>query len=370
MKAWTGRLLLLAAALALSLCLAELFLRSFDPQPLNILYVRPDGILAHVPGIDTRILGLETRARVRTNRDGLRDVERPREKPPGVARVLVLGDSMIEGLQVELPATMPKRVQQFLSNALPGRAIDVINAGVSGSSGPYALAWLEKDGLAYGPDVVVVTFTARNDIDEAADFGERTRSRFYEAKSFLRSRFHLYSLLERALDAQDWLRNALAALRIVEPADPTRPRIEPGNIHTMSREAWYYDGRLDEREARGYDRLFASWDRILSLCRARGIPVLFVLLPTYFQVTRDPGALGYPAWVSAFVRNDRESQDRVLAFLRDRRAPVVDLLPEARRRGKGIYLLKDQHFSAAGNTFAAQETARAILARGWLSRSQ
>jgi hypothetical protein len=60
----------------------------------------------------------------------------------------------------------------------------------------------------------------------------------------------------------------------------------------------------------------------------------------------------------------------VLAFLRDRRAPVVDLLPEARRRGKGIYLLKDQHFSAAGNTFAAQETARAILARGWLLRSQ
>ena len=38
------------------------------------------------------------------------------------------------------------------------------------------------------PDVVVVTFTARNDIDEAAGAGVRKRSRFYELKAWLRSR--------------------------------------------------------------------------------------------------------------------------------------------------------------------------------------
>jgi hypothetical protein len=46
----------------------------------------------------------------------------------------------------------------------------------------------------------------------------------------------------------------------------------------------------------------------------------------------------------------------------------VDLLPGARRRGKALYFQKDQHFSVAGNTFAAQETAFAILAERRLSR--
>ena len=366
MKAWAGGLLLLAAGIVVSLCLAEFSLRIFHPQPLNILYVRPDGILAHVPGIDTELRAPETRARVRTNRDGLRDVERPREKPPGVARVLVLGDSMIEGLQVDLAETMPKRLQQFLSDAMPGRTIDVINAGVSGSSGPLALAWLEKDGFAWGPDILVVTFTARNDIEEAAVAGEGKRARFYELKVALRSRFHLYALAERAINEQDLLRNALAFFGLVVPADPARAR--PGTPGAVNQEAWHYDGTLEALEARGYNRLFASWDGTVSLCRARGIPVLFVLLPSYYQVTREARALGDPRLVAALVRNDREPQDRVLAFLQARGIPVVDLLPEARRRGKALYFQKDQHFSVAGNTFAGQETATAILARGWLSR--
>jgi len=364
MKVWAGRLLLLVASLSLALILAELFLRHFTPQPLNVLYVRPDGVLSHVPNLDIEEVGIETRARVRTNRDGLRDVERSREKPTGVTRVLVLGDSLIEGLQVDLAETMPKQLERFLMRDLPGRRIDVINAGVSGSSGPYALDYLEKDGLAYDPDLVVVTFTSRNDIEDAADAGRRRYSRFYQTKTSLRSRFHLYSLLERALNAEDRLRNALAFFGLVEPADPRRARA--GMPGAVNQEAWHYDGRLEEQEARGYDRLFASWDGILSLCRARGIPLIFVLLPSYFQVTRDPAALGEPSRAAAIVRNDREPQDRVLTFLRRRGAPVIDLLPEARRRGAGLFFPKDQHFSAAGNAFAAEETARAILRLGRL----
>jgi len=363
MKVWAGRLLLLAASLSLALILAELFLRHFAPQPLNVLYVRPDGVLSHVPNLDIEEVGIETRARVRINRDGLRDVERPRKKPTGVTRVMVLGDSLIEGLQVELPETMPKQMEKRIRAALPGRRIDVINAGVSGSSGPYALRYLQKDGLAYAPDVVVVTFTTRNDIEDAATAFEKKPPPLYALRVFLRARLHLYASAERALNTEDWLRNALAFFGLVEPADTRWARA--GTPGAVNQEAWHYDGRLEEQEARGYDRLFASWDGILSLCRARGIPVIFVLLPTYFQVTRDPAALGEPSRAAAIVRNDREPQDRVLTFLRRRGAPAVDLLPEARRRGAGLFFPKDQHFSAEGNAFAAEETARAILRLGW-----
>jgi len=362
MNLWLRRALRVLAGVALGLACVEILLRIFTPQPLNILYVRPDGVLSHVPGIDVDLITVERRARVRINRDGLRDVERPRRKPPGVSRVLVLGDSMIEGLQVELPETMPKQMEKRLRAALPGRRIDVINAGVSGSSGPYALRYLQKDGLAYAPDVVVMTFTARNDIEEAATAFEKKRPPLYALRVFLRARLHLYASVERTLNTEDWLRNAIAFFGLVQPADPTRART--GTPGAVNMEAWHYDGRLEEQEDRGYDRLFASWNEILSLCRARGIPVVFVLLPTYFQVTRDPSVLGEPSRVTVLVRNDREPQDRALAFLEHQGVPVVDLLPGARSRGATLYLPKDQHFSAAGNAFAAEETTRAILRLG------
>src|SRR5574337_1459165 len=40
----------------------------------------------------------EFKTTVRINSKGLRDVEHPYEKPPGVFRILVLGDSYMEGL--------------------------------------------------------------------------------------------------------------------------------------------------------------------------------------------------------------------------------------------------------------------------------
>jgi lysophospholipase L1-like esterase len=387
MKGWGGRILLLVLALAVSFAGAEIALRLFAPQPLNLLYVRRDGVLSHVPNADALQVGIETRARVRTNRDGLRDVERPRAKPPGAWRVLVLGDSMVEGLQVDLPRTMPKQLERILARALPGtrpeapraagaradfnarsgakRVIDVINAGVSGSTGPDAARYLEREGLSYEPDVVVVTFTARNDVDEAAA-ARPARPPLYEVKTFLRSRYHLYGLLERAVNEQDWLRTLLSAAGLVAPPDPFRYRGAPGAVN---QEAFHYDEVMQDWEARGYDRLFASYDAILRMCRPRGIPVAFVLLPSYYQVTRSPRALGDPERVRAIVRDDREPQDRLIAFLANRRAAVIDLLPAARARGAALYLPQDQHFSAAGNAFAARETARVILEKGWLAKT-
>jgi lysophospholipase L1-like esterase len=366
MKRWVGNVLLLLVGLAVGLACAETAVRILKPQALNILYVRPDGLLSHVPGIDIIQIGPETRTHVKINREGLRDVERPRAKPPGVTRVLVLGDSMIEGLQVELPETMPKQLEQRLQAMLPQRRIDVINAGVSGSSGPYALQYLKEEGLSYAPDVVVVTFTSRNDIEDAAGAFGRRPARLYELKVFLRSHFHLYALLKRALDENDMLRNALAALGLVKSADPTRVR--PGTWDVVSEEAYHYDGVVDGKEAVGYQRLFASYNGILSVCRARRIPVLFVLLPSYYQATGRAALLGNPLRVNRIVRNPREPMDRVTAFLTSRHADVLDLFPEARKRGETLYFPVDQHFSVAGNAWAAQETAKVILAKGWLSK--
>ena len=358
---------MVAASFGLSFLAAEMFVRVVAPQPLNALRVRPDGVLSHVPGLDFMLHRKEYHTRVRTNADGLRDEDRPRAKPFGVTRVLVLGDSMIEGLQVDLAFTMPKQLQQRLEQEFPERRFDVINAGVSGSSGPQAARYLEKDGLLLDPDLVVATFTARNDVRDAAQERYRHLPPAYGLRTALRSRLHMYNLLEGALNASVRLRNAVASFGLVAHADPKRQkrqRLE--GVRRISLEASLYDGRLSDWEQKGYKRLFESYDRILELCGTRDIPVLFVLLPTYFQATGFSLALGHPAQVRYLVRNARETQDRVLTFLNKRGVEGLDLLPSMQENAEDFFFKNDQHFTAQGNALAARKTAQAIVERPFM----
>jgi len=51
----------------------------------------------------------------RYNSHGFRDYERSYEKPQGVYRIVVLGDSYIEGLQVELEKTFTAQLEKMLN---------------------------------------------------------------------------------------------------------------------------------------------------------------------------------------------------------------------------------------------------------------
>ena len=84
---------------------------------------------------------------------GLRGKDRPYAKPAGIYRILVLGDSMVDGFSVELK----DRVSEVLENQL-GPRTDVVNLGVSGYSTDQEALMLESEGLKYQPDLVVVFF--------------------------------------------------------------------------------------------------------------------------------------------------------------------------------------------------------------------
>jgi len=361
MKRWAARIIQLVISLALVLGIAECSIRTFAPQTLNVLRLRADGVYSHVPNADVMYHGPDSMARVRINSDGLRDVERPREKPEGVTRILMLGDSMIEGLQVELEDTMPKQLEARLSKTFPGRKFDVINAGVSGSTGPEALRYLERGGLDFDPDLLIVTITTRNDVQEAADTREIPRPFAYDLRVHLRSRYQLYSLFENAINANPRVRNALAAIGLLSPAQPTPAAAG------VSNEVYLYDGMLEPFEMVGYERLFDSYEKMAALCRERNIPVLFVMIPSYFQATGYAAVLGNPATVGEVVKNGREVQDRMLAFFEQHGAAAADLLPDMKQDPEAYYLPTDRHFTAAGHASAAAATARALVERGMLA---
>jgi hypothetical protein len=98
-----------------------------------------------------------------------RDVELG-PKPPGVRRVIVLGDSFTEGQGVKEGDTYPRRLEALLNASGTGRW-EVRNAGRRATDFPDLFAAFEQV-LPFAPDVLVFGMVL-NDADRSADFQAR-----------------------------------------------------------------------------------------------------------------------------------------------------------------------------------------------------
>ncbi len=99
-----------------------------------------------------------------TNSQGFRSNEDFNlEKPPGVFRVIALGDSTTEGFEVRQDYTYSAVLERYLRNN--GINAQVFNTGVSGFGTAEELIYLENEGMRYQPDAVVLGFFG-NDFDD------------------------------------------------------------------------------------------------------------------------------------------------------------------------------------------------------------
>ncbi len=108
----------------------------------------------------------EFKTTVRINSKGLRDVEHTYEKPRGVFRILILGDSYMEALQVELEETFARLLEERLNQQTTTR-VEVINSGVSSYGTDNELLYFRHEGYKYQPDLVLLAFTTCNDVRES-----------------------------------------------------------------------------------------------------------------------------------------------------------------------------------------------------------
>lgn len=97
---------------------------------------------------------------VSTNDKGLRDKAHKYEKPAGTFRIVVLGDSYMEGTHVPDGKAFP----QVLESLLASRGVEVVNLGVSGFATTAEWLYLQEEGIKYQPDMVLLAFFAENDL--------------------------------------------------------------------------------------------------------------------------------------------------------------------------------------------------------------
>jgi len=143
------RAALVLFALVLALAGAEAFLRTVHPM-YGTLLTADDYRLSDNPEI-----GYEPLPNAGDhNSDGLRDKEYSKEKPPGVFRVVVIGDSLAYGLGVSRDQTWSSVLERLLNEKFPGQ-FEIINLAVPGYDIVQVVEWFKKKGLAYHPDLVV-----------------------------------------------------------------------------------------------------------------------------------------------------------------------------------------------------------------------
>lgn len=95
------------------------------------------------------------RTKVVTNSKGLRDDEYDYGKPPDVKRILLLGDSVVAGMEVEADQVLDRRLESLLSRH--GK-YEVINAGVRGYGTDQQYVFFQSEGYKYDPDVVIYVY--------------------------------------------------------------------------------------------------------------------------------------------------------------------------------------------------------------------
>jgi lysophospholipase L1-like esterase len=92
------------------------------------------------------------RNHVKTNSHHFRDDEYSYDKPSGTKRILLLGDSVVEGLEVERHEVMDVQLEMRLAHH---GHYEVINAGVQGYGTDQQYLFLKDKGFRYEPDIVI-----------------------------------------------------------------------------------------------------------------------------------------------------------------------------------------------------------------------
>jgi len=344
---------MLCTSLGLAYLVGEVSVRILAPQQLIVK--RPDiwqpvdtlGWI-HRPDVTTTINTGERTVHVFTDGDGFRVGRAGRVESK--RRVLLLGDSFMEALQVEYEQSLAGLLEARLGTRL-GETVAVRNTGVGGWDPPQYLMEARRELARERFDVVLVSVYLGNDVvtrrveryapgppvdapfhrlrlPRHITYAELVDAVFYPINDFLKARSHLFILVKKQ-------------------ASTLRMR--------LGLTAEYFPEELLRREANS-----SRWTVTAQICRdirdlalARGAATVFVLIPAPFQVDTAAFYRALKGFKIDAAAVDLEQPERLLSgAMGAYRLDVVDVLPDFRRAERGgshLYGTVDPHLSPEGH---------------------
>lgn len=335
------------------------------------------------------------------NSRGFRGPEVTERKPPGVVRIILLGDSFTDGYTVPLPQRTAEVLQQLLQGRADSQRVEVIAMGTSGYSTDQQLLWFESEAVRYDPDIVVLMFygndvwyNARPDYygygkpmfvtregrltltnvpvprpaAQAAQAAEAEQTGDVTIARWLRDRTKLGLLAARAVRTNPTLLSVAARLGIVAP--PRETEIEAASDANAPREFSVYQEPLPSDIAAAWTITDSLIARLRDAVQAQGARfVVFEIPPRPVIHPRDGG---FPP-----IRTSDGKAVLDLDAVRRRLThtctalnlscvfPAERMIEAARTLGGGrrLYFIGDIHWTAHGHRAAAEILADSLAPR-------
>lgn len=331
---WRVRLLLVFFSLGITAIFLELALRLLGMGAPPLLgndafdYFTFDDQLGWElkPGAEGRLQSDEFDVAIRINSQGERsDVVVPTERTPGRRRIVTIGDSFTFGHGVEATETWPARLAQLLPDT------EVVNLAVTGYGTDQQLLRLEKRGLAYKPDLVILGLfegnVFRNVKHEQMGYPKPRFVRVNDRLELTGVPLPQLAPGERYPAAMPWLRLwAVFGGRAVELYN-----------HLGFGESWPLTG--------------AILGRFADVCRQAGAEARVVIIPK----DRAVDSLGFRGGIHRYTIAE------IVALSEGAGLETLDLTPPMAARfqstGLPLYFPVDGHWNVEGHEVAAEEIA-------------
>ncbi len=329
-------------------------------------------------------------ARLATNRLGFRDVEHELAKPPGVRRLLVLGDSFTAATQVRLEGSYPRLLQRLLDERA-AQPWEVISLAVSGWGTAQEWLALRRYGLAYAPDVVLLQFFPNdvcNNAQAAADTcafhdgmrpylvkdAETWRVRWTEPlRRRLRLGSALYRVVERGVDQLRLRWRAGTFARVAEADEMLWLRAEQaarlqGEFGIAMHPFFYAYAPDAEQIPAVADGWRATEGMIGQMAHdLRGVGISFALVVMPYEGSVDP-----TGWERQWGRDPRPPVSLVRDYPEQRLGrlaarlgiPACMLLPRFEQRREVVLPYRKYHLSPGGHRVAAEALYGLLAGQG------
>jgi hypothetical protein len=325
--------------------------------------------------------------RLQTDSYGLRrDAEVEVPKPPGVFRVLVLGDSQTAGYTSN-DESYPGRLEQLWQAHDPRGSFEVLNAGVDGYGPQQAYLWYRERGVPLDPDLVIFAIYVGNDLSDLA-FGQIDGAVIDDDAGLVSPILTPWTWAELHSSLVTLVRPPLVA-RVSRPLQqlgieigPPLPPVGLDPLIRVLREChgcWFQSLKQALRAETHPAAIEQSYRRMELLLRvlsarvtANGARLAVLVIPTKAQVEPqdEQGAINRSARLLQLrdeeLRYDDEAYARVLKAAQRVGVPTIDPLVELRREAacNRLYYRRDWHLNPDGNRALATALDEALAASG------
>ena len=323
-----------------SYCLTNVWSRFWvDSNPFFGVWHEPHSTYTHVSP--------EWRLTYRANAWGMRDRERDKSRSAsGQKRVVVLGDSFVEGWGVATEDRLSDRLER-------ATGLEHLNFGTSGSFGPTQYLMLYTHlAKEFEHDAVIIAILPDNDfLDDDFDYGQIMHKGRY--RPFFVGSKPDYRLVYSPAEQRSLLSRLLEQARL--------QLTYTGNVIKQFRSLARHEQSALRSDYAGYfDFTPAQWDRLEHVLQefrraAPNLPILVLTIPcdTDFQRAEKVGPPPLPEKMAALCKSLNMQYLNLFPALRD-----------AKEGWQACYLKTDRHWNATGNRVAAE----AILAHAGFYR--